>query len=137
MLKSTIQQHIHHHTHAFFSILYACVIYIYFPQFLNFGGHLINSVQKLQAAILHLGNVELIDAGDGESSKIANMSAAHLVARTYIVTIFITKVHFLIPILLTHSLSLSLSHTHTHSLAHSHSLTHSFLLCIHINSSKV
>lgn len=48
---------------------------------MNFGGKLINNIQKLQAAILHLGNVELVDAGDGESSKIANMAAAHLVAR--------------------------------------------------------
>ena len=54
---------------------------LYCIQTLNFGGQLINNIQKLQAAILHLGNVELVDAGDGESSKIANMAAAHLVAR--------------------------------------------------------
>ncbi|CAI8055484.1 Unconventional myosin-Id [Geodia barretti] len=48
---------------------------------LNFGGQLIKSIQKLQAAILHLGNVELVDGGDGESSKVANRPTAHLVAR--------------------------------------------------------
>lgn len=50
-------------------------------QMLNFGSQLIRNMQKLLAAILHLGNVEFVDGGDEESSKVANMATAHLVAR--------------------------------------------------------
>ena len=48
---------------------------------MNFSGVDMNSIQKLQAAILHLGNVEVVDAGDGESSRVPNMDKTHLVAR--------------------------------------------------------
>lgn len=39
------------------------------------------NIQKLLAAILHLGNVKLEDAGDGESSKVGSMAELEKVAR--------------------------------------------------------
>lgn len=34
------------------------------------------SIQKLLGAILHLGNIKLVDAGDGESSRVSSMIVA-------------------------------------------------------------
>ena len=54
-----------------------------FPQSLGFTSDDQIAIQKLLAAILHLGNVEFMDAGDahGESSKVRNMLTADKVAR--------------------------------------------------------
>ena len=105
-------------------------------QLLNFGGQLIKSIQKLQAAILHLGNVELVDGGDGESSKVANRPTAHLVART----LHISKTISLLPsTLLTLSITLLDRRNRlvapvvvTNSLANTHHNTKKELLTIEI-----
>ena len=50
-------------------------------QSLGFSSSDRNNIHKLLAAILHLGNVELVDGGDGESSKVANMEEVERFAR--------------------------------------------------------
>ena len=48
----------------------------YSSQSLGFGAEDQLSIQKLLGAILHLGNIKLVDAGDGESSRVSSMIVA-------------------------------------------------------------
>ena len=45
-------------------------------QALGFGNEDQLSIQKLLGAILHLGNIKMEDAGDGESSRVSSMIVA-------------------------------------------------------------
>ena len=45
-------------------------------QSLGFGAEDQLSIQKLLGAILHLGNIKLVDAGDGESSRVSSTIVA-------------------------------------------------------------
>ena len=58
--------HTHTHTHT---------------QSIGIGSSAQQDMYKLLGAVLHLGNVELKNAGDGESSKVANPVVADRAAR--------------------------------------------------------
>ena len=52
------------------------IVRTYSSQSLGFGAEDQLSIQKLLGAILHLGNIKLVDAGDGESSRVNSMIVA-------------------------------------------------------------
>lgn len=52
------------------------VDHFHLPQSLGFNSEDQLSIQKLLGAILHLGNIKMEDAGDGESSRVGSMIVA-------------------------------------------------------------